>query len=188
MQRRFVAVVPEGLAENPALIQLMTKLKRTMRERGQNVRWVSPDLWHVTLAFLGNSTGRDTIENVLAEWRPDLGDIELRLHGLGAFPSIEEARVLWIGCQASAPFLRLQAELTETLIGSGFNLDPRREYKPHLTLGRFRNPLHAGSLVSLGGRRHFGDYRPRELILFEGAVQGGIMKYIPRWRKALVSN
>jgi 2'-5' RNA ligase len=51
--RKFIAAVPEGLNENLELKQLMGKLKRTINQREQVVRWVAADLWHVTLVFLG---------------------------------------------------------------------------------------------------------------------------------------
>jgi 2'-5' RNA ligase len=184
MNRRFLAVVPEGLQDNASLKQLLVKLKRTARERGQEVRWVAPDLWHITLVFLGTAGG--DVAGALQGWQPPgLERVELRLHGVGAFPSVDEARVLWIGCQASQGFLNLQASLSERLAEAGIVAEGRREFNPHLTLGRFRNPFNAGSLVRLGGRKHIGDYRPRELILFESALQGGILKYIPVWRYGL---
>lgn len=184
MARQFVAVVPTGLAQNPELKKLMGKLKRTMDQRGQEARWVPSGLWHITLHFLGDTQNPEKLRQVLDEWQPQVDAVQLRLHGLGAFPSMDEARILWMGVQESQEFLSLQADLGERLKVAGFALS-EREFKPHLTLARFRNIINATDLVQLGGRKHFGDYAIGELILFESVLQGNILKYMPQYRKSL---
>lgn len=184
MSRQFIAVVPSGLSDNPDLRQLMGKLKRTMKERGQGVRWTSPDLWHVTLQFLGEvAEDRDEeLRSVFSDWSPKLGNLSLRLQGLGAFPQPAEARVLWVGVKENQQLVGVQQDLGEHLRASSF-FPEEREFKPHLTLARFRNPLSAQELIQLGGRKHFGDYSVQELILFKSVLQGNIVKYVPLVRK-----
>ena len=180
MKRRFLAVVPSGLDQNHDLVNLVVKLKRTLREREVALRWVPSALWHVTLAFLGEAEGD---LDFLQDWCALLTvpKLELRVSGLGAFPSSEEARVLWLGVGASQEFLDLQSALRVRLKTSGFELEDR-PYRPHLTLARFRNPLNASDLLGLGGRKHFGDYPVRELILFESVLEANVVKYSPQRR------
>lgn len=177
MQRQFIAVVPEGLTENHELKSLLGKLKRTVKDRDQQVRWVAPDLWHVTLRFLGELHG-DSAR--LREWfmNAEFGtfDLTLRLQGLGAFPDVTAARVLWIGVAEDQALLDLQTKVSSMLDVEKFP-PGEREFNPHLTIGRFRNPHHAGDLVALGGRKFFGDYKIKEVVLFESVLQGGIVKY-----------
>lgn len=186
MGRQFIAAVPEGLAENAELKQLMGKFKRTMNDRGQEVRWTAPNLWHVTAVFLGDITPREqpAIRQIFAEFRSSPEAITLSLKGIGAFPSPEEARVLWVGVQENQAFLDLQSALAGRLKEAGFSLG-EKEFRPHLTLGRFRNTMNVSDLVKLGGRKHFGDYPVRELILFESVLQGNIIKYMPVERRPL---
>jgi 2'-5' RNA ligase len=181
---KFLAVVPQGLADNPELKQLVSKLKRTMRERDQEVRWSAPALWHVTVQFLGPIETDSRLTDLLHSWSPNTENLKIKLHGLGAFPASDQARVLWIGVQASQGFLDLQSDLGERLSAAGFPTD-QRNYNPHLTLARFRNTISATKLIELGGRKKFGDYPVSELILFESVLQGNIMKYVPQFRKPL---
>ena len=186
MGRLFIAVVPSDLKENPELKQLLSKLKRTTKERGQDVRWTAPELWHVTLAFLGEEKverAQAALEDFLKHYGGASSGLVLRLQGLGAFPSAGVARVLWLGVQESQDFLDLQAALQAHLKTCGFNTGTK-ESRPHLTLGRFRNLINIDDLVKLGGRKHFGDCPVRELILFESVLQGNIPKYVPRFRVA----
>lgn len=186
MSKQFLAVVPQGLDSNTELKQLLGKLKRTIRERDQEVRWTQPALWHVTLQFLGEvpPAKQGELRGLLQNWKPKVDDLTLRLHGLGAFPAPEEARVLWVGVQENQEFLRLQAELAALLNEAGFPPD-ERDYHPHLTLARFRNHVSATALIGLGGRKHFGDYKIGELVLFESVLQGNILKYVPQLRLPL---
>jgi RNA 2',3'-cyclic 3'-phosphodiesterase len=185
MGRQFIAAVPEGLSEDPELKQLMGKFKRTMDERDQEVRWVAANLWHVTAVFLGDlaASQQPDLKRIFENFKPSVaGDFVLSLKGIGAFPSPEEARVLWVGVQENQAFLDLQGELSAQLKQAGFALG-EKEFRPHLTLGRFRNTINISDLVKLGGRKRFGDYPIRELILFESVLQGNILKYMPILRR-----
>lgn len=187
MGKFFIAVVPVGLTENLELQRLVSKLKRTLKDRGQNVRWVPPDLWHITLHFLGQMDGAMSarLRARMEAWRPDVSAFQLRLQGMGAFPAAEEARVLWLGVATNQDLMDLQGGLRAELVAGGITPE-EREFNPHLTLGRFRNLHHAGDLIALGGRKHFGDYAIRDVVLFESVLQGGIAKYSPVWRVPLL--
>ncbi|NJL24755.1 MAG: RNA 2',3'-cyclic phosphodiesterase [Calothrix sp. SM1_5_4] len=186
MNRHFIGLVPEGLEKNPELKQLLGKMKRTLDGRERQVRWTSPDLWHVTLEFIGEVRDPKVLFAALADWRPpQAGGVELKLQGFGAFPSVDEARVLWIGVHKSQALLDLQADLSHHLRAAGVPAADEREYHPHLTVARFRNSMSAADLVQLGGRKRFGDYRIGEVILFESALQGNILKHIPLLRKQI---
>ena len=188
MGHLFIAVVPEGLSDNQELKQLLSKFKRTMKDQDKEVRWVRPELWHITVQFLGDLTPglEKAAESFFANWEipSSFRNLTLRLQGVGAFSSTEDARILWIGVQKGQPLLDSQSQLSEALAAAELPTD-HRPYHPHLTLARFRNPMNASELVGLGGRKHFGDYKVQELILFESVLQGNMVKYIPRARRAL---
>lgn len=187
MGRYFIAVVPEGLEQNQELNQLVSKMKRTLRDREREVRWARPDLWHVTLQFLGNLTPDRHLEliELLETWEPQTAsEMNLRLSGIGAYPVEEAARVLWVGVAENQRFLDFQSELAGALKENNFELDSK-PFHPHLTLARFRNSQSIKDLVELGGRKKFGDYKISELILFESVLQGNILKYIPTFRRAI---
>jgi 2'-5' RNA ligase len=186
MGRYFIAVVPQGLNENPALKQLMAKMKRTVSEREMEARWVHPDLWHVTLSFLGEleDDRKNDLYRAVGEWKPDIRGIDLRMQGVGAFPAEDQARVLWIGVQENQELIDLQAHLARHLASQGFTLE-NRPFAPHLTLARLRNPQSVADLVQLGGRKHFGDYKISDAVVFESVLQGNIIKYMPQLRLPL---
>lgn len=184
----FIAVIPEGLQDNNELLRLFSKFKRTLDDKGKEVRWVPPELWHVTVQYLGelDTAQKQAVVNLLESWQPpeELQRIVLRLQGVGAFPSEFSARVLWLGVQKNQSLLNAQTFLHAKLQELGLGSD-EVGFTPHLTLARFRNLFNVNSLTGLGGRKHFGDYPVREILFLDSVVQGNMKKYIPIYRKRL---
>ncbi len=190
MSRRFfIGVVPEGLEKNEPLKVLLGKMKRTLKEREREARWAAPDLWHVTLLFLGALAEEDLARAVSAlnTWCPSLSQVSLEMAGVGAFPEPHEARVLWLGVHRSQEMLAFRHELVEHISAAGVVAPEAdtRDFVPHLTLARLRNLQSVDDLVRLGGRKDVGSYPVREVVLFESVVQGNIKKYLPIARRTL---
>jgi 2'-5' RNA ligase len=178
----FLGVKPQNLKENARLRQVFTKIKRTVDGWKEPVRWIRPDLWHVTVLFLGEKTEEEFAELTLKlqSWTPPAG-LTLSFQGLGGFPNVEQARVLWAGVRENKAFLALQNSVKEHL-GLGIS---EEESRPHLTLARFRHARHLKDLISLGAKTDFGEESISELILFESVMEANIPKYVPRFIKNL---
>ena len=103
------------------------------------IRWVAADSLHITLKFLGDvaESARDNViaglDNAAATVRPFAVDIG----GFGAFPSLNRARVFWIGVQAPAEMTKLQGAVQAEIEPLGFPRE-KRAFSPHLTLGRVK--------------------------------------------------
>jgi 2'-5' RNA ligase len=104
-----------------------------------DVKWVDPLNLHVTLLFLGDLDDRDLVDVckvVTAAARREPA-FDLRVSGLGAFPTPRRPKVLWGGITDGADsLLRLHAAIAAPLIESGVYRKEDRDYTPHLTLGR----------------------------------------------------
>jgi 2'-5' RNA ligase len=110
----------------------------------ESIRVNPTERMHLTLHFLGHLP-RPVVEQL----PPALAAVVVRHHqfrltaqGVGAFPAVARARVLWAGITgADLPRLNaLQAELGQALRTAGLTVEGER-YHPHLTLGRVRRPL-----------------------------------------------
>jgi len=89
---------------------------------------------HVTLSFLGEVTADDA-EKVKACMDAVQADkFDIYLGGLGRFKRTG-FDIYWIGIEESEPLSRLHTLLNGKLSQKGFSID-KREFKPHLTLGR----------------------------------------------------
>jgi RNA 2',3'-cyclic 3'-phosphodiesterase len=111
---------------------------------GADVAWVREANLHLTLRFLGEITDEQLERAVAAADDVPRGTMLLSAHGLGAFPGLRNARVVWAGVAAASMVERsrldaLQAHTERWARVLGVPPENRR-YRPHITLGRVRRP------------------------------------------------
>jgi 2'-5' RNA ligase len=96
--RTFIAVnLPVGLINEVAAAQ--RQLRDTLSRQDLRVGWVSPANMHVTLKFLGDITREQSfaIRDLLQAQLADRSSFDLKVSGLGGFPTLKRPRVLWVG-------------------------------------------------------------------------------------------
>lgn len=123
-----------------------------LREKALPVRWVAPEALHVTVKFLGDteSAAVAAVDEVLQTAAARRTPVTLRIGGLGAFPSLRRANILWVGVAADAELASLQRELEPALSRLGFPRE-QRPFRPHITIGRARSGAQAFDIERLGG-------------------------------------
>ncbi|MCB0367111.1 MAG: RNA 2',3'-cyclic phosphodiesterase [Bdellovibrionaceae bacterium] len=167
-KRLFFAIQPEGLKDSPEIQTLVKKLRIGVDRRGWEVKWTPDVNWHFTLSFVGETEEERVPEmlDILKNVAEHGAHFNLPLKGVGAFPSEREARVLWVGAPAKRSLVELQQTLAGELEKRGFPID-ERGYRPHLTVGRLRNPKGVGDLISPFVRNKFGEFQVTEILLME---------------------
>lgn len=148
MIRAFLAVeLSEDLRSQIARIQqdLKTSLAREL-PRAVHLSWVRPASIHLTIKFLGDIDEQiiEPLREALAEIVNGQHAISIPLERLGAFPSLQAPRVLWVGASErweqgdDARRLAVLHETVETCCDAlGFAMDSR-PLKPHLTVARVK--------------------------------------------------
>jgi RNA 2',3'-cyclic 3'-phosphodiesterase len=112
------------------------------REQFPKARWSPEDNWHVTLKFMGRTWPRlrGWVEERMRAATGGVEPFEVRLEGLGAFPSAGRARVVWAGVSdGTGRFAALAAAIDEAL-ATEFPVETR-PWHPHLTVGRSDPPI-----------------------------------------------
>jgi RNA 2',3'-cyclic 3'-phosphodiesterase len=182
MIRTFIAIdLPPGLRED--LESLQSKLQKA----DAPVSWVKVDRVHLTLKFLGDvaperiNSFRDALAAVSGKTSP----FRLKPLGCGAFPSIKQIRVVWVGLQGDDEALRkLQQEVEKAMIPFGFEPEGR-PFKPHLTLGRARGKQRLHKLQDLLLANHgfeAEDFDVTELVLYKSELRPEGARYTPLFR------
>lgn len=123
--RLFVAIWPDARAEAE-----LAEYLEPVRALHDDVRWQSPDRWHITVAFLGPTDPDQAIGRLskLVHRKPLPEPGPLRLRGSGTFNTVIWAGVehgLWLDELAGA---FRAAHLDDT------------PFRAHLTVGRIRGP------------------------------------------------
>jgi 2'-5' RNA ligase len=172
--RLFIAVdVPQ------AVVLAIAAAIEPWREAFPNVRWVPPANWHITLKFLG-ATPADRVSWVeesvggiaSAHRRATVG-----VRGLGAFPSVERARVLWAGVDDLEAGLDELVTDLETGLAPEFRKEMRR-FHPHLTVARSEPPVRlpvrfANTPVAME------PFSVERAVLYRSRLRGGVTTYEP---------
>lgn len=137
-QRVFVACpLPRPL--HGAIDRLTGQLEAS----GLPIRWIGSSSAHLTLLFIGE-VAPETVEILrlgLPRGMAGLPSVKLQIDGAGAFPSIEQPNVIWLGLRGDVAGLqKLRTRVVKTLASLSFEIEPE-PFKPHITLGRRREPL-----------------------------------------------
>jgi len=137
--RLFVSVdLPDELA--PAVESVQDDLRDA-----SGLDFTDPEQAHLTLKFLGevDPDRLDAIEDALrgAVEEAGVAPFEATVEGIGAFPSAEYIRVVWLGIErGTEEMTRLHEAIEPRTTALGF--DPEEhDFTPHVTLARMN---HAG--------------------------------------------
>jgi 2'-5' RNA ligase len=124
--------------EEEAVLRRITSVQRLLAETGADLRLVNPKNIHITVRFLGEVRPQ-MIDRVYQEMmKISFSAFEVELKGLGAFPNLRRARVVWTGIRRGAEELvSIFDQLEPNLRMLGLKPD-RRGFSPHLTIARVR--------------------------------------------------
>ena len=109
-------------------------VQRQLRNEAKSGIFSPPELFHMTMAFLGE-VDEERVEDIFrAIARTGMKPIPLVFDRVGRFRR-EEGDIWWVGPRKNAGLERIQKELTQNLRQEGFLLE-QRSFQPHVTLGR----------------------------------------------------
>ncbi len=154
--RCFIAIdVPEDLWGN--LIEIQNRIK------GEGVKLVEPQNFHITLKFLGDLD--DPRLSEIKDWfsKLEFERFKVELRGIGFFPNESFIRVIFIRC-LSDELERLGRFVNSELERFGFR---REEFVGHLTLARVKRKLSRNVLNELSKIRNIyvGEFEVEEVKL-----------------------
>lgn len=122
------------------VINDLMEIQQELKPRIKGIRWVKPELLHITLKFLGEikEENIDLLGQLLRELGNRTASFNLSFSSLGAFPRQRDPRVIWIGVDEGAGELYALARgIDQLLLTHRILKKPdKSKFKPHLTLGR----------------------------------------------------
>ena len=134
--RAFIAIELD-----PKVQAALGQIQKELKDVGADVKWVKPDNIHLTLKFLGDVSLEelDSIKGAMQTTLQPIKSFSMALTHLGAFPKVENPQIIWVGATADKNSIKSITEsLEENLKGIGFEKE-KRDFEPHITLGRMRS-------------------------------------------------
>lgn len=154
-------------------------------ESSLGFRWVAPARYHVTLRYLGYTKEealpaiRDQVTRAIAGIKP----FEMRCREIGAFPSLDNAQVLWAGIDdGRGELAALAAKVGEAMDALGFE-SPSRPFHPHVTMARLKTGTDLTKLVQEVPAHVFSKSSVESLLLYKSSVESETSEYkkITNW-------
>ncbi len=156
-----------GIPLAASVIEQLEKISMRHRVEGDGLRWSTPESWHITLQFLGN-TSETQYECVIARLRElHVPPVPVELDELGYF---DRAGILFAGVTLTPELLALQQRVTAATLPCGFTPEDR-PYRPHITLARSKGRRNAVGLETLKAKIRqqpkFSRFVAEEFLLYE---------------------
>ena len=178
MIRAFV-----GVRIDPKMTQKISEVQSQLTRSLTGIRWVVQENLHFTLKFLGAVEEEKIISIIKAVGRVvrPARPFSLAAGGIGVFPDIRKPRVLWVGLEAQG-LQTLSQEVEVALEPLGFAQE-KRGFKPHLTIGRWRNfTAKAQRLreeIDHWKDQDFGQSTVEEVVIFQSILKPNGAVYSP---------
>lgn len=149
---------------------------------GTAVKWVEPENIHLTYVFLGEVPAARAPAAAACAGRCAglINKQEVRLSGLGAFPSLEMPRVLWLGLAEERPgtLKALAFKLSEALKAEGFSF--QSGFSPHITIARIKARPDPAAIAELG--RKAAGLEGRSVIATVDVIESLLTSSGPRYK------
>ena len=135
---------------SPEIKKELAGLQEDLARSLADVKWVETENIHLTLKFLGEVTEeyiekvKTTLDAAVSGSKP----FEISLSGLGAFPGLDNPRVVWMGLEKGAREIEVIAKKIEDEFEKLGFAKEERPFTAHLTIGRVRGSKNKDLLKS----------------------------------------
>jgi 2'-5' RNA ligase len=169
MIRAFIAIELDR-----AVLRGIVEATDELRKKISDIRWTPQDNCHLTLKFLGTVEDEliDSIGQALERELSLFPRFSINAKGLGVFPNPKRPRVLWVYIEGK-PLAALAERIENALEPLGFEKE-KRNFTPHLTIGRWRQFKPAGKdltgVLANWQERDFNGCAVHEVVLFQSIL------------------
>jgi 2'-5' RNA ligase len=165
--RIFLAIdIPQNLKK-----EIKKFISECYKIENRNIKYVEEENLHITLKFFGEVKKEKVKEIQNSFFRVKQPNFRLKLSKIGCFPDFNRAKVLWIGIEDSKELSNLFNLIEKQSINLGFKPE-ERDFKPHLTIARFKTQPNSNLINFLTDniKKEFGEFCADRFILYESKL------------------
>jgi len=121
------------------LIEIQNELRSIIEG---SLKWVEEENLHLTLKFMGELQENkiEHMKSLLSPVFKNYRQFRIEFKSIGAFPTINKPRVLWIGIEEGKNELETMVEEIENILANKLDIaKEEREFHPHITLARVKD-------------------------------------------------
>lgn len=173
MKKRIFVAADISAEARGRVSEYISELRREFA--GLRVGWEKPEKLHLTLKFLGETDDAQLaeLEKITEKIAENASPFNLQIAETGVFPSPRNARVLWIDFKDEQGNLaRINKVLEAECENIGFARE-RRDFVPHLTIARLREPQKSHLLAEKHLQNEFEPvaFEVSEIVIYESKLQ-----------------
>ncbi len=153
----------------------------------ENIKWVKPENFHLTLKFFGDipEDKVDVICRELDRITPSFTPFKIHIQKTGVFGSRYNPKVIWFGIEDSDYMKGLAEMILTKMDKAGFARD-RQNFVPHLTVGRIRrltDKKHFQQTIKRFEKANLMEVDVHEIYLYESHLQpeGPVYKTVEKF-------
>jgi 2'-5' RNA ligase len=187
--RAFIAIdMPASIQQQ--LGEISSRLQALNQTNA--IRWVAAKNIHLTLKFLGevSPSNLEILTKILRAEAQKHAAFDLKVAGLGAFPSLRRPRVIWVGIEAPPALLAFQRGVETESVRLGYAAE-ERPFSPHLTLARVSHSASPQDVRLIGESLSgvtvgdLGTVHVDHVVLFRSDLRPGGAVYTPLYSAPL---
>ncbi|WP_299977898.1 RNA 2',3'-cyclic phosphodiesterase [Desulfobacula sp.] len=161
-------------------------LQEQLRKSGIKASWPKPEAMHLTLKFFGNIniSKIDAVKTCMTKAVTGVSIHSLYVSGIGVFPSVKKARVIWSGTKGQTNVLEKLANRLEVTLFEDMGIKKEnKSFLPHLTVARIKKSIFPKTMIKLiqeFKNFHSEDFFVSEIKFFQSELtsSGAIHKII----------
>jgi len=129
------------------VLKRLADTQEKLLKSSADLKLVAPENIHITMRFLGDIQP-SMVDKIHSEMEQvAFSPFEVEIRGVGVFPTIKYARVVWAGMQKGAEELKnVFSQLEPRLRKLGFKPDSKG-FSPHITIARVRTGRNKAELA-----------------------------------------
>ena len=134
--RIFIAIELDN-----SLKERLSDIQNKILETGADIKVTPLSNIHLTMRFLGEIEEKEIpkIKNILENLAKNTFAFEISTGSIGAFPSVNSCRVIWLGIEnGKGTLVNIAQQLNALLKNNGFPHEDK-DFSAHITLGRVRS-------------------------------------------------
>lgn len=177
MKRLFVAI---KLQPDENFLSKYYFLRNSLKS--SIIKWVEPDIMHLTLKFLGETPNNriKSIKQILYIFSKNQKSMEIEFDQVGIFGSSYNPRVIWFGISDNEAIKQMGEKLLLSFHENGFTSD-RQNFVPHLTIGRIKkidNKKFFQQTINKVKDSKIQTFKIDEIILYQSILRPSGPEYI----------
>lgn len=142
----------------------------------KSINYVPRENLHITLKFIGEINEKDFMLIKASLSEISFSPFIVEFKGLGCFPDIFNARVLWIGVKDGDESFKKLYEKIISILPEKFKKDDKN-FSPHLTLARLKEKPLKSFINLIDREKSFGTFRVSSIQLYESKLERSGAKY-----------